>query len=77
MVDVLGELFAHHLADFIIALANKVIGSGKAPKIGHGFEVPNDNMGRHDRRLKFNGNDAMISSCQCKGNGNSDPYVRF
>ena len=62
VVDVLGKLVAHRLADFVIGFANKVISSGKAPKIGHGFEVPDDDMvGMVGAPQNRNGQ--MISSC--------------
>ena len=36
-------------ADFVITLAIKTIGSGKATKIGHGFELPDEDIGCHAR----------------------------
>ena len=44
MVDVLGEFITHCLADFVIALAIKVICRGKASKIGYRFEVPDKDV---------------------------------
>jgi hypothetical protein len=42
VVDVLGKLVAHSLANLVIALVSKIIGGGEPPKIRHRFEVPND-----------------------------------
>lgn len=42
VVDVLGKLVAHSLANLVIALVSKIIGGGGPPKIRHRFEVPDD-----------------------------------
>jgi hypothetical protein len=47
VVDVLGKLVAYSLADFVIALAFEIIGSGEPPKIRYGFEVPNDDAAHY------------------------------
>jgi hypothetical protein len=43
---VLREFISHCLVDFIIALAVVTIRRGKAPKVGNGLDIPNDDVAR-------------------------------
>ena len=57
---------AHRLTDFVITLANKVIGCGKTLKIGHRFEIPHDGMGSHGSHLILHSDSRIILSRQLK-----------
>ena len=44
VVDMLWELVAECLSDFLVRFASETIGSSITPNIGHGFKVPNDDV---------------------------------
>jgi hypothetical protein len=43
-VDMLRKFVAHFGADFVVALAVKTVGGGKAAKIGYRLNVPYENV---------------------------------
>ena len=49
MVNVLREFIAHCGANFVVALALKIVRGCKTAKIGHRFEIPDDDTCIHCR----------------------------
>src|SRR5580704_70289 len=48
MIDVLGEFIAKRHAHLVVAFVIEAMSSGEAPQIGHGFNIPDNNVLAHN-----------------------------
>jgi hypothetical protein len=63
MINLLGKLISHCLADFIIRFAVVTVGSRKTPKVRHRLNIPHDDVGWH---FRYSGLDEQITRDPCR-----------
>jgi hypothetical protein len=80
VVDVLRELVADGFADLVVRLADETVGGGEPAQVGHGLQVPDDDVAVHEGEVWHNGwasRRIPLPSYQMPGTSPTGPAVQL